>query len=52
MEAATARDEKLVKLLLINNADVNQKDNNGRTVVDIARKKRNKKVLALLQGES
>lgn len=45
-----SREEALVKLLLINGADTKMQDKSGRTAADIARKKRNKKVIALLDG--
>jgi ankyrin repeat protein len=52
MVAATLRDEELVKLLLINGADVTLQDKSGRTAADIAKKKRNQKVISLLSDGS
>ena len=49
MEAASIRSADLVGLLLVNGADVEIKDSRGRTVNDIARKRRNAKVISTLE---
>ena len=50
MEAASIRSSELVRLLLEHGADANIKDRGGRTAMDIARKKRNKEVSAILKA--
>ena len=49
MEAASIRSADLVGLLLVSDADIAIKDNRGRTVNDIARKRRNARVISTLE---
>jgi ankyrin repeat protein len=49
MEAASVRSADLVGLLLTHGADVEIKDSRGRTVNDIARKRRNARVISTLE---
>ena len=50
MEAASIRSADLVGMLLTHGADVEIKDSRGRTVNDIARKRRNAKVISTLEN--
>ncbi|MCB1761956.1 MAG: ankyrin repeat domain-containing protein, partial [Gammaproteobacteria bacterium] len=49
MEAASVRSESLVYLLLRNGADPRIRDKQGRDATDIAKKRRNKSVISLLE---
>jgi ankyrin repeat protein len=52
MEAASIRSEDLVYLLLRNGADMTILDSAGRDALAIAKKRRNKRVVSLLEEAS